>query len=435
MNSNQINNALHVNPLGAFVSTQSQVNQLTAGGGTFSAVLPGSDSIPEKTNKGCIQVDFCPDPGAPGGVGLVGPPGPPGPPATNPGGPGPIGPPGPVGPPGIGGGPAGIPGPAGPPGTTVGPPGPAGIPGIQGLTGPTGVAGPTGPAGIPGGAGAVGPIGPIGPTGPTGPTGPGPGPAGPAGPQGPQGIQGIAGIAGPQGPTGGAGPPGGAGPQGPQGSQGPAGPPGIPGPPGPPGAPTISNQFAILTFGAGDTRPDGGTAASWKPTSTGNGTRSWLWSGYGGLGGAGLGLPPYPVQSGHTVPSAVVPIANAKCQEIGYVFNGGAPAFATEVLIEAYCGVNQPTGGGDWVPDPTDPAYNSVTVTIPGSSACGCITSSDNTPGGPFWNGTSLTLICNDTVGGPQSNTVSVSITGQGPTFGPPYGDYNGGISISLKLT
>ena len=82
MDNNQINDALHVNPLGTFVSTQSQVNQLMAGGGTFSTVLPGSDSIPEKTNKGCIQVDFCPDPGAPGGAGLVGPPGPPGPPAT-----------------------------------------------------------------------------------------------------------------------------------------------------------------------------------------------------------------------------------------------------------------------------------------------------------------------------------------------------------------
>ena len=138
---------------------------------------------------------------------------------------------------------------------------------------------------------------------------------GPTGPQGPQGIQGIPGIAGPTGPTGGAGGAGGAGPAGPQGSQGPAGPTGIPGPPGPTGASTISNQFAILSFGAGDTRPPGGTASSWKPTSTGNGTRSWLWSGYGGLGGTGLGLPPYPIQSGHNVPSAVVPIANAKCQE------------------------------------------------------------------------------------------------------------------------
>jgi hypothetical protein len=133
------------------------------------------------------------------------------------------------------------------------------------------------------------------------------------------------------------------------------------------------------------------------------------------------------------VPSAVVPITNAKCQEIGYVFNGGAPPFATEVLIEAYCGVTQT--GTDWVPDQTDPAYNSVTVTIPAFSACGCIKSSANTPGGPFWNGTSLTLICTDTIGGNQSNTVSVSITGQGSALGPPYGDYNGGISISLKIT
>jgi hypothetical protein len=137
------------------------------------------------------------------------------------------------------------------------------------------------------------------------------------------------------------------------------------------------------------------------------------------------------------VPSAVVPIGNAKCQEIGYVFNGGAPAFATEVLIEAYCGVTQT--GTDWVPDPTSGNYNSVTVTIPGGSACGCIKSNAGvppaTPVPPFWNGTSLTLICTDTVGGPQYNTVSVSITGQGPTFGPPYGDYNGGISISLKIT
>ena len=60
MNSNQINNALHVLPQGPFISKQTQVTHVTA-------------------NEGCIQVDFCPEPGAPGGSGGVGPPGPPGP--------------------------------------------------------------------------------------------------------------------------------------------------------------------------------------------------------------------------------------------------------------------------------------------------------------------------------------------------------------------
>ena len=65
MNSNQINNALHVLPQGPFISKQTQVTHVTA-------------------NKGCIQVDFCPEPGAPGGSGIQGPPGPPGPPSTPP---------------------------------------------------------------------------------------------------------------------------------------------------------------------------------------------------------------------------------------------------------------------------------------------------------------------------------------------------------------
>ena len=38
------------------VNTQTQQNYLTAGGGTFSLVLPGSNSVPLKTNKGCILV-------------------------------------------------------------------------------------------------------------------------------------------------------------------------------------------------------------------------------------------------------------------------------------------------------------------------------------------------------------------------------------------
>ena len=49
MSSNQINNALHVLPQGPFISKQTQVTQITA-------------------NKGCIQVDFCPESGPPGGL-------------------------------------------------------------------------------------------------------------------------------------------------------------------------------------------------------------------------------------------------------------------------------------------------------------------------------------------------------------------------------
>jgi len=39
------------------INTQTQQNYLTAGGGTFSLVLPGSNSVPLKTNKGCIDVE------------------------------------------------------------------------------------------------------------------------------------------------------------------------------------------------------------------------------------------------------------------------------------------------------------------------------------------------------------------------------------------
>ena len=48
MNNNQINNALHVLPQGPFISKQTRVTFVTA-------------------NKGCIQANFCPEPGAPGG--------------------------------------------------------------------------------------------------------------------------------------------------------------------------------------------------------------------------------------------------------------------------------------------------------------------------------------------------------------------------------
>ena len=405
MSSNQINNALHVKPNGAFISTQSQMNQLTA-------------------NKGCIQVDFCPGPGGPGGQGAAGPPGPPGPPATNPG---PTGPavPGPPGPPGIGGGPAGPPGVIGPPGTAPGPPGPSGAVGPPGVPGAVGAVGDPGPTGIPGPTGGPGPVGPTGGPGPDGPTG-GPGPTGPGGNAGGIGPNGPSGPPGLTGAPGGAGGPGGPGPDGPPGADGPTGAIGPPGPDGPDGTavnPSNAPQFGIVTFGAGDTTS---SASNWKPTINSPGQVCWLFPGYGGWTGVNVSsAAPYPKSAGHPVPGSVVPIEFAKCQEIGYVFNGGARSFATVIKIYAYCRVNQPTNGDDWEPA----AGQLVTLTIPGNSTCGCIRTGD-----PEWTGTSLQLNCNDTLTDPQQNVVSVAIQGL-VGFGPPYGEYNGGISISLKIT
>ena len=112
------------------VNTQTQQNYLTAGGATFSLVLPGSASEPKKTNKGCIQVDFCDDNSPFGAPGTVGPAGPPGPPGPN-GPAGPPGPPGGAGPTGPPGGPPGPPGPPGAPGPSSGFPGPPGPPGLR----------------------------------------------------------------------------------------------------------------------------------------------------------------------------------------------------------------------------------------------------------------------------------------------------------------
>jgi len=364
------------------VNTQTQQNYLTAGGGTFSLVLPGSNSIPLKTNKGCIDVDICPDvtPGSTGGNGPVGPPGPPGAsgPQGNAGGPGLAGPPGPS---------AGPPGPPGPPGA----PGPAsnvpGPPGAPGPTGPLGLTGPTGPTGPTGGNGAAGPVGPAGPAGPVGPTGP-TGPAGadgPAGPTGPTGIPGAPGpasnVPGPQGPDGPTGP---AGVPGPAGIPGIAGVTGPDGPVGPPGSILAGNKFlpfSILGNAVGNpalsiattvngyaVSPALGTSSNWLPGGTSDGQECFLVP-----GGPEIGLNTgwtheAPNLSGDPLllPACSCPILNftsptaARITHLGYAFNGTFSSQATigsiEIKVYTYCKVN--ASGTPDIPS------NSATITI-----------------------------------------------------------------------
>ena len=387
MNSNQINNALHVLPQGPFISKQTQVTHVTA-------------------NKGCIQVDFCPEPGAPGGSGTQGPPGPPGPQGPTTGLPGPVGAQGPPGPPGVGAGPIGPSGPIGPPGTIAGAPGtdgPIGAPGPTGQPGAQGTSGAPGAQGAPGPQGGPGANGPPGAPGNDGP----PGPPGPPGPTGPGGV--TTGPPGPPGPPGGTGPGGPGGNNGPPGSQGPPGPPGPPGPTGPESS-TIQNQIDIISFGAADAT---GLGTGWK-----SGNPCWLFPGMAGSGTAG-GAQPYLVSANHPVPAISVPFP-AKCQEISFGFNGPAPNFTTQLKIYAYCNIVQATGlPGDVAPGV--PAQE-VVITIPSGSSCGCVRVGD-----AAWVGTSLGL----TPDGPNpTSTVSVAIQGLTPG-----GVYNGCISVSLKLS
>jgi len=381
MNNNQINNALHVLPQGPFISKQTQVTFVTS-------------------NKGCIQANFCPEPGAPGGSGIQGPPGPPGPQGPTGGAPGPTGPAGPVGPAGIGAGPTGPAGPVGPPGSFIGPPGtdgpvgalgPTGAPGASGVPG---APGPTGAQGAPGSAGPTGPIGTSGNDGPPGATGP-PGLPGPGGSVGPPGAT---------GPTGAPGPIGAPGNGGPTGAQGPTGAPGIQGPNGPVSS-TQQNQIGIISFGAADGSL---SATGWK-----NGTPSWLFPGMaGGLGGPGS--QPYAVSVGHPVPAISVPF-QAKCQEISFGFNGlPAPTFSTKLKIYAYCNIDPTTGL------PLAPSQE-IVITIPTNTSCGCIRSIDTA-----WVGTSLGLT---PTGANPTSSVSVAIQSDTP------GSYLGCISVSLKLS
>ncbi len=349
------------------VNTQTQQNYLTAGGGTFSLVLPGSNSVPLKTNKGCIDVDICPDvtPGSTGGNGPVGPPGPPGASgpqgiAGGPGGAGPIGPS--AGPPG----PPGAPGAPGPAATIQGPDGPAGPVGPLGLVGPTG---PTGPTGANGAPGPLGPAGPNGPTGPTGPTGPA-GADGPTGPTGPTGIPGIPGIdsvvQGPQGPDGPTGP---AGVPGPAGIPGIAGVTGPDGPVGPPGSILAGNKFlpfSILGNAVGNPAlpiattvngyapsPAQNTSSNWLPGGTSNGQECFLVP-----GGPEIGLNTSwtctQVLATHgdplLLPSCSCPILNftsptaARITHLGYAFNGTFSSTSIigsiEIKVYTYCKVN-----------------------------------------------------------------------------------------------
>ncbi len=389
MSSNQINNALHVLPQGPFISKQTQVTQVTA-------------------NKGCIQVDFCPESGPPGGTGSQGPPGPPGPQGPT-GGAGINGPPGPPGPPGTGGGPVGPPGPpgapgsiAGPPGTDgpVGPPGPTGIPGAPGATGATGPPGATGPQGGPG---------PNGPPGPPGTNGPG----GPLGSPGPTGLSGPGGATGATGPPGGPGGPGATGPGGNQGPQGPVGPTGNPGPDGPTSS-TQQGQIDIISFGAINSGI--GTGTGWQPDINTDGSPAWLFPGLAGNGISPNSFP-YTVAAGHAAPAASIPY-QTKCEEIGYSFNGPSPNFEIKLKIYAYCEIDLTTG------EPTG-TFQVVTITIPQNADCGCIKSSD-----PEWSGTSLGFSPGP---GIPTSTVSVAIQGVANTVN--VGSYTGCISVSLKLS
>jgi hypothetical protein len=144
--------------------------------------------------------------------------------------------------------------------------------------------------------------------------------------------------------------------------------------------------------------------------------------------GVTTGLNPYPKSSGHPVPSGIIPF-NGKCQEIGYVFNGPSPPiFPTKLKIYSFCGVDYGTGT-DWEPDPIGSGGSVTDITIPANSSCGCIR--QNSTGGSF----SIAINCNNGTASPnQASTIAVAIQGAiGP--GPPYGVYNGGISISLKIT
>ncbi len=340
------------------VETQTQLNYVTA-------------------NKGCIQVDFCPD-RAPGPLGAGGPPGPPGPPGAG-GPPGPPGPPGSPGPPGPANGPPGPQGPQGPPGPPSNIPGTTGPPGTAGPQGPQGPQGATGNQGPQGATGNQGPVGAAGIPGPAGPQGN----QGPAGAQGPTGAVGAPGTAGTpstaQGPQGNQGPQGPQGPVGLQGLQGPAGAAGPGGLLGPPGSVVVLNKFLPFAI-LGNFPGIGGTPAptstingyppstqgtNWLPGITGDGKECFLFPGM-----PELGLNTFNTStdalSRLPLPACSCPILNDtsglnQIKEIGYSFNGvfeQGSTYIDSIVIKVYTYCKLTSSGVPDIPS------NSGTVTI-----------------------------------------------------------------------
>jgi len=419
------------------VNTQTQGNYLTA-------------------DKGCIQVDFCPNetPGGPGGTGSVGPPGPPG----NPGNPGPVGAPGPQGPQGAANGPPGPPGNPGNPGPPGGPPGPAGLPGGPGPIGNTGSQGAPGANGTPGANGPPGGPGVVGNIGPTGSPG-GPGSAGPPGPQGGSGSSGGPGPSGPNGSQGIPGPPGPPGGPGPTGGPGPNGPPG---PVGPPGA--VFAQKKMLPFSIlGNSAVGGGSSinninpsaagSNWLPNSPAVGLECWLYPGMPRLGENTSSS----IVGNRTdnIPSCSLPLANnigvsglnsgavpaARIIGVSYSFNGNFTNLNNlsniTIAVYTYCQIDQfgnPIGPSSPPANPPlltidiQPNVAYVANTNEVNFPCGFVDQSTVSSYTPWGLGglSGLGVVC-------DFNNIAVSIEGlSGPGAAVP--GYQGYISVGLHV-
>jgi len=451
------------------------MSNLISQGNLFGNINTQTEGNYLTANKGCIQVDFCPDepPGGPGGVGPVGPPGPPGAPGLpgGPGGPGPAGPPGPAngppGPPGPPGNPGPPGGPPGPPGNP-GPPGPPGNTGSQGAPGANGTPGANGPPGLPGGPGGIGPTGTNGQPGPPGPTGI----PGPIGSPGPTGIPGNNGLQGPPGPPGG---PGGPGPSGLAGPNGPTGPPGLSGP--------VFAQKKILPFSilgnsvvgsgvVGGVALNGFAASAagsnWLPNSPAGGLECWLYPGMPELGrntsSTVVGV------RADNVPSCSLPLANnigvsglnsgavpaARIIGVSYAFNGkftqggsttGSPAGPVvtaptnlsniTIAVYTYCQIDQ---FGNPIGPPNPPANPPLlTIDIQPNVAYLTGTNEVNFPCG-FVEESTVSTYTPWSLGGQSGmgavcdfNNIAVSIEGTPNAGATPIG-YQGYISVGLHV-
>ena len=420
------------------------MSNLISQGNLFGSINIQAQGNYLTADKGCIEVNFCPDEtsGPPGGTGIVGPPG-------GPGAPGAIGAPGGAGVPGAQGpttGPPGPPGAPGNPGPPGGPPGPPGNPGPPGVQGPTGVQGPPGANGTPGPNGPQGSQGPPGGIGVTGPPG-NPGPPGGPGPTGPSGPPGLQGSSGPNGPTGILGPPG---PNGPPGAPGNPGPPGPGGPSGPPGGVYALKkvlQFNILGNSQntnGVVAGGGNTYNNFQPSTAGN---NWLPSppatAFGNECWLVPGMPEWGRNTTTTIvsngragftPACSLPLMNnstdinnpaARIIAVSYSFNSGNNGFVNKnnigeirIKVYSYCDVNI-----SGVPNNPE----TVTVTVDPNTAafpCGAVTTAD--PGWPAATPDGLPVLC-------SSNNISVSVQAtSNPGSAVP--GYYGYISVGLHV-
>ncbi len=185
------------------------------------------------------------------------------------------------------------------------------------------------------------------------------------------------------------------------------------GPTGPPGSDGTGIPVSVLTFGAYGGINTGGLTNTWQSSgiNVDGIDNMFLFPGYGAV----FDLPMDANSPNHPAPIASVPW-DCKITEMSYSFNGVTPPnFPTEVTIYVYCqsqGTGLPPGNAPGGPYAT-------TLTIPQSSACGCLSLPANIP-----------LVCT------TYNCISVKVRGRvGFILPPAQFSYTGNVSIGLKLT